>query len=188
MKPGTSGAISLEGTAAGLIAALALSTLALQLGLIGPRFVWSFDGGATVGAFVESALGATLEGPRNSQQRPVEFPEHGSGGGRRGGTGRVVFVVSDPASRARGNRVALYLEFARPFTLDRAGARVPVRRGRQPSARRLAEPWSLGLFGPPLIGSLMAAVLNAGNNALNQIYDLEIDRINKPKRPLPTAG
>ena len=30
----------------------------------------------------------------------------------------------------------------------------------------------------------MAAVLNAGNNALNQIYDLEIDRINKPKRPL----
>src|SRR5438045_5558268 len=33
----------------------------------------------------------------------------------------------------------------------------------------------------------MAAVLNAGNNALNQIYDLEIDRVNKPKRPLPTG-
>ena len=32
----------------------------------------------------------------------------------------------------------------------------------------------------------MAAVLNAGDNALNQIYDLEIDRINKPKRPLPS--
>jgi 4-hydroxybenzoate polyprenyltransferase len=39
----------------------------------------------------------------------------------------------------------------------------------------------------PLIGSLMAAVLNAGNNALNQIYDLEIDRINKPNRPLPSG-
>ena len=39
----------------------------------------------------------------------------------------------------------------------------------------------------PLIGSVMAAVLNAGNNALNQIYDLEIDRVNKPKRPL-TSG
>jgi 4-hydroxybenzoate polyprenyltransferase len=33
----------------------------------------------------------------------------------------------------------------------------------------------------------MAAVFNAGSNALNQIYDLEIDRINKPKRPL-TSG
>ena len=40
---------------------------------------------------------------------------------------------------------------------------------------------------PPLIGSAMAALLNAGNNALNQIYDLEIDRVNKPKRPL-TSG
>ena len=33
----------------------------------------------------------------------------------------------------------------------------------------------------------MAAVLNAGVNALNQIYDLEIDRVNKPKRPLPSG-
>jgi 4-hydroxybenzoate polyprenyltransferase len=33
----------------------------------------------------------------------------------------------------------------------------------------------------------MAAILNAGNNALNQIYDLEIDRVNKPRRPLPSG-
>jgi 4-hydroxybenzoate polyprenyltransferase len=33
----------------------------------------------------------------------------------------------------------------------------------------------------------MAAVMNAGSNALNQIYDLEIDRINKPARPLPSG-
>jgi geranylgeranylglycerol-phosphate geranylgeranyltransferase len=37
------------------------------------------------------------------------------------------------------------------------------------------------------LGSLCASFLNAANNALNQIYDLEIDRINKPKRPLVTA-
>src|SRR5262249_39494990 len=49
------------------------------------------------------------------------------------------------------------------------------------------EPWSAGLLVAPIIGSLMAAVLNAGNNALNQIYDLEIDRVNKPKRPLPSG-
>ena len=42
------------------------------------------------------------------------------------------------------------------------------------------EPWHGDLILYPLIGSLMAAVLNAGNNALNQIYDLEIDRVNKP--------
>jgi len=33
----------------------------------------------------------------------------------------------------------------------------------------------------------MAAVLNVASNGLNQIYDLEIDRINKPKRPLPSG-
>ena len=38
-----------------------------------------------------------------------------------------------------------------------------------------------------VLGSLCAAFLNAANNSLNQIYDLEIDRINKPKRPLPAG-
>jgi 4-hydroxybenzoate polyprenyltransferase len=39
----------------------------------------------------------------------------------------------------------------------------------------------------PLIGLTMAAVLNAASNALNQICDLEIDRVNKPRRPLPSG-
>jgi len=38
-----------------------------------------------------------------------------------------------------------------------------------------------------ILGSLCASFLNAANNSLNQIYDLEIDRINKPKRPLVTG-
>jgi 4-hydroxybenzoate polyprenyltransferase len=49
------------------------------------------------------------------------------------------------------------------------------------------EPWSAAVLAYPLIGALMAAVLNSASNALNQIYDLEIDRINKPKRPLPSG-
>ncbi len=79
-----------------------------------------------------------------------------------------------------------YLDLARPFTLVApalgfiSGALTAV--GAAPR-----EPWSAALLVPPLIGSLMAAVLNAGNNALNQIYDLEIDRVNKPKRPLPSG-
>jgi 4-hydroxybenzoate polyprenyltransferase len=34
----------------------------------------------------------------------------------------------------------------------------------------------------------MAAVLNSASNAINQIYDLDIDRVNKPKRPLPSGA
>jgi 4-hydroxybenzoate polyprenyltransferase len=43
------------------------------------------------------------------------------------------------------------------------------------------------VLAPALLGSVMAMVFNAGNNALNQIYDLEIDRVNKGKRPLPSG-
>ena len=83
------------------------------------------------------------------------------------------------------NRAA-YLELARPFTLVApalgfvSGALTAV--GAAPR-----EPWSSTLLVPAIIGSAMAAVLNAGNNALNQIYDLDIDRVNKPKRPIPTG-
>lgn len=38
-----------------------------------------------------------------------------------------------------------------------------------------------------VLGSLCASFLNAASNALNQITDLEIDRINKPSRPLVTG-
>jgi 4-hydroxybenzoate polyprenyltransferase len=38
-----------------------------------------------------------------------------------------------------------------------------------------------------IVGSLTAACLNAASNGLNQIYDLEIDRMNKPDRPLPAG-
>jgi 4-hydroxybenzoate polyprenyltransferase len=86
----------------------------------------------------------------------------------------------------RSGAARAYLDLARPFTLVApalgflSGALTAI--GAAPR-----EPWSLSVLAPPLIGSVMAALLNAGNNALNQIYDLEIDRVNKPKRPL-TSG
>jgi 4-hydroxybenzoate polyprenyltransferase len=46
----------------------------------------------------------------------------------------------------------------------------------------------LPLVLPVVSGALMAGVLNAGSNAINQIYDLAIDRVNKPKRPLPSGA
>jgi uncharacterized protein (TIGR00297 family) len=63
VKPGTSGAVSLEGTLAGLAAAAGLAALGVALDLIEPRLLWIAAAGATAGSFVESALGATLEGP-----------------------------------------------------------------------------------------------------------------------------
>ena len=79
-----------------------------------------------------------------------------------------------------------FFDLARPFTLVApalgflSGALTAV--GAAPP-----EAWSNWLLLPPVLGAAMAALLNAGNNALNQIYDLDIDRVNKPKRPLPSA-
>jgi len=61
VRPGTSGAVSLEGTGAGLVAALALAALGQALGLIQGNAIWFVAVGATAGSFVESSLGATLE-------------------------------------------------------------------------------------------------------------------------------
>ena len=72
-----------------------------------------------------------------------------------------------------------YVDLGRPFTLVApalgfmSGALTAI--GAAPR-----EAWTPTLLVAPLIGSAMAALLNAGNNALNQIYDLEIDRVNKP--------
>jgi uncharacterized protein (TIGR00297 family) len=63
VKPGTPGAMSLEGTAAGLVAALALAAIGVALGLAPRPAIVPIAVAATVGALVESALGAALEGP-----------------------------------------------------------------------------------------------------------------------------
>jgi 4-hydroxybenzoate polyprenyltransferase len=83
-------------------------------------------------------------------------------------------------------RARLYLELARPFTLV-APALGVVSGAVTAAGAAPREPWSTSLIVYPALGALMAATLNAANNALNQIYDLEIDRINKPARPL-TSG
>ncbi len=63
VKPGTSGAVSVEGTGAGLLGALLLAAVAVGLGLIPARACLPIVAGATIGSLVESLLGATLEGP-----------------------------------------------------------------------------------------------------------------------------
>jgi uncharacterized protein (TIGR00297 family) len=63
VKPGTSGAVSVEGTAAGLLAAFALAAAAAGLGLIDRDLVWIAVAGATAGAFAESWLASAFESP-----------------------------------------------------------------------------------------------------------------------------
>jgi 4-hydroxybenzoate polyprenyltransferase len=79
-----------------------------------------------------------------------------------------------------------FVELGRPFTLV-APALGFLSGGLTAIGAAPREVWSPSLLVAPIIGSAMAACLNAGNNALNQIYDLDIDRVNKPKRPLPSG-
>lgn len=85
------------------------------------------------------------------------------------------------------SRLKAYVEFARPFTL------MPPALGVLSGA---VTAWGAGGSHPPITwelvlpvvyGTMMAAVLNAASNGINQIYDLAIDRVNKPKRPLPSG-
>ena len=83
-------------------------------------------------------------------------------------------------------RAALYFELSRPFTL--VAPALGFASGAVTAAgAHPREALSAAIFIYPIIGLTMAAVLNAASNALNQIYDLEIDRVNKPTRPLPSG-
>ena len=83
-----------------------------------------------------------------------------------------------------------YLTLARPFTLLPpllgivSGAVCAWGSAHNPDPSRAA---TTAVIMTVVLGSVCAAFLNAANNSLNQIYDLEIDRINKPKRPLVTG-
>jgi 4-hydroxybenzoate polyprenyltransferase len=81
----------------------------------------------------------------------------------------------------------LYVELARPFTLLPPALGVLSGAVTAWGAGHHKAPITAELLLPVLWGTLMAAVLNAANNAVNQIYDLDIDRVNKPKRPLPSG-
>src|SRR6188472_799948 len=83
-------------------------------------------------------------------------------------------------------RAAVLFEFSRPFTL--VAPALGFASGAATAAGAFPrEALTQGLILYPVIGLVMAAVLNAASNALNQIYDLDIDRVNKPKRPLPSG-
>jgi len=88
-------------------------------------------------------------------------------------------------------RIRLYVDFTRPFTLLPptfgviSGAITAFGSSSNPDpSRRL----TLDVVMTILLGSACAALLNAASNVINQYYDLEIDRHNKPNRPLVSGA
>ena len=83
-------------------------------------------------------------------------------------------------------RRSLAWELARPFTLIAPALGIftgsVIALGAPP-----AVPLTLHVAAKIALGTLMAAVLNAASNTLNQVTDLEADRINKPARPVPSG-
>jgi 4-hydroxybenzoate polyprenyltransferase len=86
--------------------------------------------------------------------------------------------------------VKRYLRLARPFTLFPpllgivSGAVCAFGSAHNPDPSRRVT-WAVVLT--VAIGSLCASAMNAASNIVNQIADLEIDRENKPGRPLVTG-
>jgi uncharacterized protein (TIGR00297 family) len=63
VPPGTSGAVSLEGTVAGVAGAAVLGALGVALQLAPGSTLPAIVAGAVAGSLAESVMGATLEGP-----------------------------------------------------------------------------------------------------------------------------
>ena len=80
-----------------------------------------------------------------------------------------------------------WIRLSRPFTLlppllgILSGAVCAFGSAHNPDPSRRIT-WAIALTA--LIGSLCASAMNAASNIVNQIADLEIDRRNKPERPL----
>jgi 4-hydroxybenzoate polyprenyltransferase len=85
-----------------------------------------------------------------------------------------------------GGRVRAWIELTRPFTLLPPAVGMVSGACSALGAHR-ATATGADAAGFVLLGALMAALLNAASNALNQIHDLELDRVNKPTRPIPAG-
>ena len=88
-------------------------------------------------------------------------------------------------------RLKTYVDFTRPFTLLPptlgvvSGAVTAFGSAHNPDPQSRVT-WDLALT--VILGSVCAALLNAASNGINQYYDIEIDRRNKPGRHLVTGA
>ena len=144
---------------------------------------------AFVGTTFESVVGAALEKRQLLDNEALNFLNTLVGA-------LVAAAFALPGSPERSssmNRKALALLAARA-PVHAAAAAAGHRLGRDLRLRLGAQPGplphrvSLTVVLTVALGSLCASFMNAASNAINQIYDLEIDRLNKPNRPLVTGA
>jgi len=83
-------------------------------------------------------------------------------------------------------RLRTYWAFSRPFTLL-APALGMLSGAVTAAGADPRSPITSAMVLNIVLGTIMAAALNGASNALNQIYDLQNDRINKPRRMLPSG-
>ncbi len=99
--------------------------------------------------------------------------------------------ISVTSVRSFASRARLYLTFTRPFTLLPptfgvvSGALTAFGSAHNPDPTRRFSAQVVLMIA---LGSLTAALLNAASNVINQYHDLEIDRRNKPRRPLASGA
>ena len=77
------------------------------------------------------------------------------------------------------------IQLCRPFTM--LAPMVGVLAGAGAAMGASGTAFSTALILRVGMGAMMAGVLNAASNALNQVFDIEVDRINKPNRPIPSG-
>ena len=89
------------------------------------------------------------------------------------------------------SKLSLYVQLSRPFTLLPpllgivSGSICAWGSVHNPDPARAL---TLSVVLTVVLGSLCASFMNAASNAINQITDLDIDRVNKPGRPLVTGA
>lgn len=88
-----------------------------------------------------------------------------------------------------GKKAAGLVQLSRPFTLIAPSCGVLAG-----GIIALASHGELSVLGslesilwPLFAASLLYAVINSASNAFNQVYDLDIDAVNKPSRPIPSG-
>jgi len=98
--------------------------------------------------------------------------------------------MSRPAA-GQGTRLATWIDVTRPFTLLPptlgviSGAVTAFGSAHNPDPSRSV---TLAVILTVALGSVCAAILNAASNVINQYYDIDIDRRNKPNRHLVTGA
>ncbi len=91
--------------------------------------------------------------------------------------------------------LARYVRFTRPFTLLPpllgvvSGAVTAWGSASNPHVLAgLPRQWTPAIIWTIVLGSACAGLLNAASNVINQYYDIENDRVNKPHRPLVSGA